>query len=129
MIPIYRAKKLNSDEWLEGYYVDMPYSTRKAPYIIQKDGLSDTVDPKTLAIHFPNMIDKNGKKIFASLSENGVGGDECKDLYDTRIAKFSKLTNSVIVEDIDKDKQGIYEEYWVRFEVTGIHKGVEDGNE
>ena len=34
------------------------------------------IDPTTLSIHFKNMIDSDGKKIFASLdSKNGIGGD------------------------------------------------------
>lgn len=30
----------------------------------------------TLAVHFPDMIDSQGNKIFASLSEDGKGGDK-----------------------------------------------------
>jgi len=33
------------------------------------------IDPTTLAIHFPDMLDNEGTKIFASLSKDGKGGD------------------------------------------------------
>ena len=33
------------------------------------------IDPTTLAIHFPDMLDSQGNKIFASLSKDGRGGD------------------------------------------------------
>ena len=36
------------------------------------------IDISTLAIHFPDMLDSQGNKIFASLSENGKGGDICE---------------------------------------------------
>lgn len=65
-IPIYRAKKIDSDVYITGY--------------LYKNGDFVTVhniriDPPTLAIHFPDMLDSKGNKIFASLSEDGKGGD------------------------------------------------------
>ena len=35
----------------------------------------NNIDPTTLALHFPDMLDSEGNKIFASLSEDGKGGD------------------------------------------------------
>lgn len=72
-IPIYRAKKIDSNKYIEGYYLIMG-----SKHCIYENKLQTEVvciDPTTLSIHFPNMIDKNGKKIFASLSEDGKGGD------------------------------------------------------
>ena len=83
-IPIFRAKQIDGDEWVEGYYhkvhraVDVGYGDiEKGEYIFDvEDGITAyDIDTKTLAIHFPNMIDKNGTKIFASLSKDGIGGD------------------------------------------------------
>ena len=90
-IPQYRAKKIDSDESVEGFF--LPHE--KANVIIvnhnarqmwahRKSKTSYTnidkleyyeIDPSTLAIHFPDMIDSEGTKIFASLSEDGKGGD------------------------------------------------------
>ena len=72
MIPIYRAKKIGSDEYVVGQYLTYKgYSTIFNEYGL--DGVN--IDDTTLSIHFPDMIDSNGNKIFASLSEDGKGGD------------------------------------------------------
>ena len=74
-IPIYRAKKIDSDEYIQGYLLGMwgEYfiswgETNHVPNKVQ-------VDPLTLTIHFKGMIDSKGNKIFASLSKDGKGGD------------------------------------------------------
>ena len=78
-IPIYRAKKINSDEYVEGDLI----TTEDQMNIISSKfwdkrtllSIKHKVDPSTLAIHFPDMIDSEGTKIFASLSGDGKGGD------------------------------------------------------
>ena len=71
MIPIYRAKKIDSDEYVEGFYFE-----NHGRHLLQEPNNDAwNIDPSTLAIHFPDMLDKNGKSIFASLSEDGKGGD------------------------------------------------------
>lgn len=104
MIPIYRAKKINSDEYVEGYYSSDDWTDcrdKKDMKPILKHSITDLeryqlrldlygdgklhedkstrqvheIDPTTIAIHFPSMIDSEGNKIFASLSEDGKGGD------------------------------------------------------
>ena len=76
-IPIYRAKKIDSDEYVEGYYI-----RENTGHFIQ--GCNDfrggfkIIDQSTLAIHFPDMLDSEGTKIFASLSEDGKGGSTMK---------------------------------------------------
>lgn len=87
MIPIFRAKKIDSNEYVEGFYI--PYNDKKC-YIGHRDIVcisnrlvsEDKIDVRaikcdmtTLSIHFSNMIDVKGNKIFASLSENTKGGD------------------------------------------------------
>jgi hypothetical protein len=42
---------------------------------------SEVIDISTLSIHFPDMIDSQGNKIFASLSEDGKGGDIILEPY------------------------------------------------
>jgi len=84
-IPIYRAKKIDSDEYVIGFYssaydihhyvithlgVDTKTST-----VYQMSTDIHKIDPTTLAIHFPDMLDSQGNKIFASLNEDGKGGD------------------------------------------------------
>lgn len=86
MVPIYRAKKIDSDEFVEGSYIEAIQSIipTKLDFSI-KNGKIDihysefnkikVIDPTTLAIHFPDMLDSQGNKIFASLREDGKGGD------------------------------------------------------
>lgn len=47
---------------------------------ISEVNTAEMIDISTLSIHFPDMLDSQGNKIFASLSEDGKGGDIC-DLY------------------------------------------------
>lgn len=90
MIPIFRAKKLDSDEYVEGYllpkfennyYISLEWS-------MDLDGYTpdfEKIDISTLSIHFPNMLAKDsdrynssGEKdlrVFASLQLEGKGGD------------------------------------------------------
>ena len=80
MIPIYRAKKVDSDEYIIGYllpefkgkfYLSTEWSKDidgNTPNFVQ-------VDISTLSIHFSEMLDSQGNKIFASLQEDGKGGD------------------------------------------------------
>ena len=92
MIPVYRAKKIDSDEYVKGYLVraddyDADVDEDQVIYFIMDkmenyrtsevwDFVQNSrIDPTTLAIHFPDMIDSNGNKIFASLQEDGKGGD------------------------------------------------------
>ena len=127
MIPIYRAKKIGKDEWVEGHHVkhNGKHWIIRDEYVFE---LEDEIDPSTLAIHFNNMLDKNGKKIFASLSEDGVGGDICKDGYEEQyICVFNKVTNSCVMKyttiQMKTETMGVYNHYWQTFEVIGIHKG------
>jgi len=85
-IPIYRAKKLNTNKYVLGYLFP---DDNKNPeiYRIQGKNKVHEIDPRTLSIHFHDRLDKNGKRIFASLdSETGLGGDQfLKNYYYTVI--------------------------------------------
>jgi len=79
IIPIYRAKRLNSDEYVEGlYFNDAEGHWIVDEYTMSIDEECEKIDITTLAIHFDGMVDSNGKKIFASLSEEGKGGTVVK---------------------------------------------------
>ena len=73
-IPINRALKLGTkDEYIEGYLVPCEAGSDKLFISIKKLALIFTyeIDPSTLSIHFPDMADSEGTRIFASLSEDG----------------------------------------------------------
>lgn len=78
-LPTYRAKKIDSDEYIEGFYLDtvefLGKILKNKNGYISRDGQWAVVDKSTLSIHFPDMLDSQGNKIFASLQKNGKGGD------------------------------------------------------
>ena len=73
MIPIFRAKKLYSDEYVIGFYEEW----EEKHFIVTSPKEFFKIDPATLSIHFPDMLDSQGNKIFASLQKDGRGGDVC----------------------------------------------------
>ena len=95
-MPIYRAKKIDSDEYVVGMYLPeylrpkflngSVYDVEYFKNVIQTDrNTYEKIDPSTLSIHFQDMLASdsdrllpNGEKdlrIFTSLSEDGKGGD------------------------------------------------------
>ena len=74
-IPILRAKKIDSNEYVMGWY-SSPIIIEGKIYlsIINQDG-EYRIDTTTLSIHFPDMLDSQGNEIFESLQEDGKGGD------------------------------------------------------
>lgn len=125
-IPIYRAKKIDCDEYVAGFY-SSAYDIHH--YIISHLGVDTKVnlvyqmstdihkiDPTTLAIHFPDMLDSQVNKIFASLSEDGKGGDIMKDDEYYGIAKYK---NSRFVVEYENVEECLYEG---NFEVIGIQE-------
>lgn len=78
-LPIYRA----FSETFDKYILGVPYFSDGRYYMLVDDcnknnnigSGSYPIDKTTLAIHFPDMLDSQGNKIFASLQEDGKGGD------------------------------------------------------
>ena len=118
-IPIYRAKKIDSDEYVEGIAVDnnlLIQCTHFDSYYNEHIASVVEIDPTTLAIHFKDMIDSEGNKIFASLSKNGKGGDIMKDDEYYGIAKYKDSSFVVEYENVEECLcEG-------NFEIIGIHK-------
>lgn len=152
-IPIYRAKKTDSNEYVIGYYQtetgtnvedknNMFSTLRHVIVALDKhqlrldlfgDGkLHDDshireqyeIDPTTLSIHFPDMLASdsyrllpNGEKdlrVFASLNEDGKGGDKMTDDEYYGIAKYKDCEFVVEYENVT---DGIFNQ---NFEVIGI---------
>lgn len=76
-IPIYRAKKLREDSYITGLLVDAVILADKNIVIAWINNIHEKaeVDSTTLSIHFPDMIDSEKDPVFASLREDGKGGD------------------------------------------------------
>ena len=133
-IPIYRAKRIDNGEFIEGnlgqynngkYWIN-PHLPNGKQCFAKSGRLPTDIDPSTLAIHFPDMLDKNNKPIFASLSEDGNGGDIIKDVVDNYyyvlVDEFYFIIRD-IKERFDMDLE-IPKEW---YEVTGIY--IKDGGD
>ena len=99
-IPVYRAKKIDSDEHVVGAFHHRV--TRNENYIYTDDSGVYEIDQSTLAIHFEDMLDSQGNKIFASLSEDGKGGDIMKDDEYYGIAKYKDSRFVVEYENVEE---------------------------
>ena len=108
-LPIFRAKKLHSDEYVMGWY-SSPIIIEGKTYlsITNKDG-EYRIDTTTLSIHFSDMLDSQGNEIFASLQKNGRGGDVCS-----------------VNDYIDSGLEGvaIYQNYGFRIDRKGKAMGI-----
>lgn len=66
MIPIYRAKKIDSDEYVEGQYL----AYKGYPTIFNEYGLNGIeIDKSTLSIHFSDGINTNSEKVWYNLEQ------------------------------------------------------------
>lgn len=114
-VPIYRAKKIDSDEYVISMTISEGTIKRKRDLLFMEVAENKwcQVDKSTLAIHFPdNMLDSQGNKIFASLSKYGKGGDILlyKDNYDERevICIYKNYRIDLIVNKIKKTNYNFY---------------------
>ena len=104
-IPIYRAKKSGSGEYIIGHSTEKVKEYPGKHYIHFNNGYTETyerIDPKTLAIHFKDMVDSEGNKIFASLSEDGKGGDITQDSYvETGYSFVNRISDGMWMQTIN----------------------------
>lgn len=106
-IPIFRAKKLDSDEYVFGY---LKHNKRYNHYCINpinEDNYWYVIDTTTLSIHVPDMLCSQGNKIFASLNKDGKGGDilevyEGNRLLTTYTVKWDKCKTNSTSFDVRK---------------------------
>ncbi len=82
----YRSYELDTANIIEGYYIEEQgyYMNNDKPdydkpttrhYIQDENCIKHEIAPEYLSINFEGMLDSEGAKIFASLSEDGKGGD------------------------------------------------------
>ncbi len=116
-IPIYRAKKLDSAKYVEGYLLPSLISNAMHRILVD-NGSIYFVDDLTLAIHFPDMLVSQGNKIFASLSNDGKGGDICD------FPNRSPLTamRNTMDNDFDFGNVRCFKNYHMDCKVIGIQE-------
>ena len=76
---LFRAKEKNSNNYVIGYEY---YNHIEDEYYITHyvSGSNYKIDRTTRSINIEDMIDSQGNKIFASLQEDGKGGDICQTI-------------------------------------------------
>ena len=74
-LPIYRAWCEKDSEYAVGFFISDDKENEILTRLDSGEMYARGIDPTTLAIHFPDMLDSQGNKIFASLNEDGKGGD------------------------------------------------------
>ena len=108
-IPLFRAKKIDGDEYVEGLLCKNDFGNLCIQIEIDDELEGDyalyEIDPSTLSIHFPDILDSNGDKIFASLSEDGRGGDRLhyKDGYEEFVCEHT-ADGIMLYEYLDNGK-------------------------
>ena len=118
-IPIYRAKVIDGDEFVDGYlFPDDNINTTL--WRMQSSTAVYEIDPSTLAIHFNGMVDKDSKKIFASLSKDGKGGDRVTLEFNDDIIEDTMIFSDLSVRLLNS--QGFLWHSNVITEVQGIQK-------
>ena len=115
-IPIYRARVLGLDNnYIIGFYQQYIEGFEDNVYHEINNTL---IDPTTLAIHFPDMLDSQGNKIFASLGN--IGGSVLTDREYEFNLYFDGRKYRVIGNEINSEIND-YEE-WKDFKVIGIQE-------
>ena len=112
---LFRAKEKNSNNYVIGYEY---YNHIEDEYYITHyvSGSNYKIDRTTRSINIEDMLDSQRNKIFASLQENGKGGDIMQDDEYFGIAKYKDCQFVVEYEDcIDNIDNG-------NFEVIGIQQ-------
>ena len=119
MIPIFRA----FSETFDKYILGVPYFSDGRYYMLVDDcnknnnigSGSYPIDETTLSIHFPDMLDSKGNKIFASLQEDGKGGDIMRDDEYYGIAKYKDSRFIVEYENVEECLfEGNFEAIWIK---------------
>ena len=112
LIPIYRAKSNErKNTYVEGLLIGIDEELNLCTIRTKDDYIGGEICYlHTLSINFPDMLDSQGNKIFASLQEDGKGGDIMQDDEYFGIAKYKDCQFVVEYEDcIDNIDNGNFE--------------------
>ena len=119
-LPIFRAKSNEQkNTYVEGLLIGVDEELNLCTIRTKDDYIGGEICYlHTLSINFPNMLNIQGNKIFASLSENGKGGDILFDMEYEYTLSFDGLKFNL---------QGLFSQTsfnefdrWEDFDIIGI---------
>lgn len=119
-LPRYRAKSnTQKNTYVEGLLIGVDEESNLCTIRTKDDYIGGEICYlDTLSINFPNMIDSQGNKIFASLSEDGKGGDILFDMEYEYTLSFDGLKFNL---------QGVFSQSsfnefdsWENFDIIGV---------
>ena len=121
-LPTYRAKSNEQKNiYVEGLLIGVDQELNLCTIRTNDDYIGGEICYlHTLSINFPNMLSIQGNKIFASLSENGKGGDILFDMEYEYTLSFDGLKFNL---------QGLFSQpsfnefdSWEEFDIIGIEE-------
>ena len=122
MIPYYRAKSNErKNTYVEGLLIGVDEELNLCTIRTKDDYIGGEVCYLyTLSINFPDMLDSQGNKIFASLQEDGKGGDILFDMEYEYTLSFDGLKFNL---------QGLFSQpsfnefdSWEDFDIIGVEE-------
>ena len=121
-LPIFRAKSNEQkNTYVEGLLIGVDEELNLCTIRTKDDYIGGEICYlHTVSINFPDMLDSQGNKIFASLSENGKGGDILFDMEYEYALSFDGLKFNL---------QGLFSQpsfnefdSWEEFDIIGIEE-------
>ena len=121
-LPIFRAKSNEQkNTYVEGLLIGVDEELNLCTIRTKDDYIGgETCYLHTLSINFPNMLDSQGNKIFASLPEDGKGGDILFDMEYEYTLSFDGLKFKLQ----GLFSQSEYNEFdsWEDFDIIGVEE-------
>ena len=126
MIPIYRAKSNErKNTYVEGFLIGIDEELNLCTIRTKEDYIGGEIcHLDTLSINFPNMINIQGNKIFASLQEDGKGGDILFDMEYEYALSFDGLKFKLFDDLRFKFAQTDFNDFdnWEKFDIIGVEE-------